>query len=59
MFVWSYFETEIEIPNEILVTLVIEVSKLSTSRQISLSECTSGQEGFTQVARYKSLQVQS
>ena len=57
MFVWSYFETEI--PNEILVTLVIEVSKLSTSRQISWSECTFGQEGFTQVAQYKSLQMQS
>ena len=39
------------LPNETPVTLVIDIFKLSTSRQISLWGCTFGHKGFTQVAQ--------
>ena len=39
------------VPNETLVNLVIDIFKLSTSREISLSGWTFGQKDFTQVAQ--------
>ena len=37
------------VPNETLFNLVIDIFKSSTSREISLWVCTSGQKGFIQV----------
>ena len=57
---WPYSESEalrqlnpihFGAPNETPVTLVIGTFKLSTSRQISLSESTFSQKDFTQVAQ--------
>ena len=41
----------VEVPNETLVNLVLDIFKLSTSRQVSLSGCTFGQKDLNQVAQ--------